>query len=149
MATDGRSPAAGRLLLIVLGVAAVGVAAFLLYSSWDAPRLDGSRIDRFSYGPQGVNIREFAVLPRAQDPELIDRVLELVNQAPLTSRPVEPKDGRVVLVLFREDGLQFDLLQGAGDVVGLAEGDRGYLGALQSPELAALLADLARAGRSG
>ena len=78
----------------------------------------------------------------------MDRVIELVNEAPLSSERVEPEDGRLVLVLFREDGLQYDLLQGDGGLVGLAEGDRGYLGALQSPELAALLADLARSGQS-
>ena len=148
MATERRASPAPLFGLIALVAVVLGVAAFLLYFAWDAPRLDGARLDRFAYGPQGVNIREFAVLDRDRDPQLVDRVIELVNQAPLSSERVEPEDGRVVLVLFREDGLQYDLLQGDGGLVGLAEGDRGYLGALQSPELAALLADLARSGRS-
>lgn len=134
---------------LIVGVAAVaGVAAFLFYFWWSAPLLDGSHIDRYAYGPQGVNVREFAVLPRSKDPQLIDRVLSLVNDAPLSSERVQPASGKLVLILFREDGLQYDLLQGDRGDVGVAEGNHGFLGTLRSPELAGLLAQLARSGQS-
>ncbi len=134
---------------LIVGAAAIaGVAAFLFYFWWGSPLLDGARIDRFSFGPQGVNVREFAVLPRSKDPQLVDRVLALVNDAPLASERVHPTDGRLVLILFREDGLQYDLLQGQDGLVGLAEGNHAYLGSLRSPQLAALLAQLAQSGQS-
>lgn len=137
-----------RVGLIAGAAALAGVAAFLFYFWWSSPLLDGARIDRFAFGPQGVNVREFAVLPRSADPRLVDRVLSLVNGAPLTSERVQPADGRLVLILFREDGLQYDLLQGQDGLVGLAEGNRAYVGSLRSPELAAVLAQLARGGQS-
>lgn len=148
MVTDRRRLSASGVGLIVAATAVAGLLAFLFYFALDDPRLDGSRIDRYAYGPQGVNVREFAVLPRAEDPQLVDRVLALVNDAPLTSDAVRPRDGRLVLILFRDDGLQYDLLQGDDGSVGLAEGDHGYVGALESPDLAAILADLARSGQS-
>jgi hypothetical protein len=137
-----------RVWYIVGGAILAGVLAFLVYFWWAQPLLDGSRIDRFAYGPQGVNMREFAVLPRAKNAQLMDRLIALVNDAPLSKVRVEPADGKLVLTLFRDDGLQYDLLQDGAGYVGVAEGNRGYIGTLKSPELAALLAELARSGQS-
>jgi hypothetical protein len=133
---------------IVGGAVVAGIVAFFVYFWWSPSLLEGSRIDRFSYGPQGVNLREFAVVPRARQPELVDRVIGLVNEAPLSDRRVEPTKGKLVMVLFRDDGVQYDLLQDGPGYVGVAEGNHAYIGTLKSPELAALLAEIARSGQS-
>jgi len=68
-----------RVWYIAGGAILAGVLAFLVYFWWAQPLLDGSRLDRFAYGPQGVNMREFAVLPRAKNAQLMDRVIALRN----------------------------------------------------------------------
>ncbi|MHB9150738.1 MAG: hypothetical protein ACYC33_11815 [Thermoleophilia bacterium] len=132
----------GRSLwIIVVAALTAGVLAYFLYFWWPSPLLDGSRIDSFSYGAQGVSLRELEVYTRADDGRL-DEIVRLVNEARLSSSPVHRKEGAPMVVLFRRDGLQFYLIADDGDHVGISEGDGSYLGSLDSPELAELIAGL-------
>lgn len=141
MSTDRRA-----LWLLAVAALLAGLAAYLLYFDWGHPRLDGGRIDSWSAGPQGTNIREFPVQRGPEQQQFIDDVVALINDAPLTSQRVHPQTGRLLLVLFRDDGLQYHLLQDGDRLVGLAEGDESYVGALDSPALAQVLAQLAPGG---
>lgn len=142
-----------RRWIVVLGVCGVvaGLAAYLYYFAWAAPLLDPDAIDRFAYGPQGVNILEYEERTRAEDGETLERILSLVNGAPLSREAVERSPDRFQLVLYREDGLKYFLYLDGPRAVGISEGDQSYLGSLDSPELVALLRELEeRAGsRSG
>lgn len=129
------------LWIIVAAALAAGVLAFFLYFWWPSPLLDGARIDSFSYGAQGVSLRELEVYTRADDGRL-DEIVRLVNEARLSSFRVHRKEGAPMVVLFRRDGLQFYLIADDGDHVGISEGDGSYLGSLDSPELADLVSHL-------
>jgi hypothetical protein len=129
--------------LIALAALAAGVIAFFLYFWWPSPLLDGGRITSFSYGPRGTNLRELDVHTRTEEGALLDEIVGLANDAPLTSSRVEPQDGAPMVVLFRDDGLQFVLVVGDDTYVGISEGDGSYVGSLQSPDLAALVSELA------
>ena len=118
------------LALIVAAALVAGIAGYLFYFAWPAPLLDPSRIDAFA----------------SAEAALLGRILALVNEAPLSREPVRPREGQLLLILYRDDGLQYHLIQNGPRVVGLAEGDRGYLAALDSPGLAALLDDLKARG---
>lgn len=132
----------GRSLwIIVVAALMAGVLAYFFYFWWPSPLLDGTRIDSFSYGAQGVSLRELEVYTRADDGRL-DEIVRLVNEARLSSSRVHRKEGAPMVVLFRRDGLQFYLIAGDGGHVGISEGDGSYLGSLDSPELAHLVADL-------
>ena len=133
----------GRALWLVVAAALVaGVVAYFFYFWWASPLLDGTRIDSFSYGAQGVNLREFDVHTRAEDGGRLDEIIRLVNGARLSSSKVERRDGSPMVVLFRRDGLQFYLTAGDDDHVGISEGDGSYLGSLESADLAGFIADL-------
>ncbi|MCZ7663927.1 MAG: hypothetical protein M5U22_13835 [Thermoleophilia bacterium] len=137
------------LALIVAAALVAGIAGYLFYFAWPAPLLDPSRIDAFAYGPEGVNPLEYVRHESASgsaEAALLGRILALVNEAPLSREPVRPREGQLLLILYRDDGLQYHLIQNGPRVVGLAEGDRGYLAALDSPGLAALLDDLKARG---
>lgn len=140
----------GRYLwIVVVAALTAGVLAYFLYFWWPSPLLDGTRIDSFSYGAQGVNLRELEVYTRADDDRL-DEIVRLVNEARLSSSRVHRTEGAPMVVLFRRDGLQFYLIADGGDHVGISEGDASYLGSLESPELANLITGLmARPGGSG
>lgn len=139
----------GRPLWIVVVAALVaGVLAYFFYFWWSSPLLDGSRIDSFSYGAQGVNLRELDVHTRAEDGGRLDEIVRLVNEARLSSSKVERRDGYPMVVLFRRDGLQFYLTAGDDDHVGISEGDASYLGSLESADLAGFIAGLT-AGSGG
>jgi len=128
--------------MIVAAALLAGVLAYLLYFWWSSPLLDGSRIDSFVYGAQGVNLRELDVHTRTDEGSRLDEILRLVNAARLSSSPVERRDGAPMVVLFRRDGLQFYLIGNGDEHVGISEGDGSYLGSLESPELAALIVEL-------
>lgn len=132
--------------LLAAAALAAGLAAFLVYFWWPAPLLDGARIVSFAYGPYGENIREFELHQRTTEPAFLDRVIALANEAPLSGDRVQPADGDVLLVLFRDDGLQFHLTNSDDTYVGISEGDGSYRGTLRSPELAGLLRGLDVAG---
>ncbi len=135
--------------LLAAAALAAGLLAYLVYFWWPSPLLDGSRIDSFAYGPYGANIREFEVHEREAEGALVDRVIDLVNQAPLSGDRLQPVEGDVVLVLFRDDGLQFHLTTGDDTHVSISEGDGSYRGTLLAPELAGLLAGLSVATDGG
>ena len=139
----------GRSLgIVVVAALAAGVLAYFLYFWWPSPLLDGTRIDSFSYGAQGVNLRELEVHTRADDGRRLDEIVRLVNEARLSSSRVERKEGAPMVVLFRRDGLQFYLIGGGDDHVGISEGDGSYLGSLDSPDLAGVIQGLT-AGSDG
>lgn len=129
------------LWIVVVAALTAGVLAYFLYFWWPSPLLDGTRIDSFSYGAQGVSLRELEVYTRADDGRL-DEIVRLVNEARLSSSRVHRKEGAPMVVLFRRDGLQFYLIADGDEHVGISEGDGSYLGSLDSPELADLIADL-------
>lgn len=135
--------------LLAAAALAAGLLAYLVYFWWPSPLLDGSRIDSFAYGPYGANIREFEVREREADGALVDKVIDLVNQAPLSGDRAQPVDGDVLLVLFRDDGLQFHLTTVDGTHVSISEGDGSYRGTLLAPELAGLLTGLSGAANGG
>lgn len=128
--------------LLVAAAVAAGLLAYLVYFWWPAPLLDGARIDSFAYGPYGANVREFELHQRTAEGAFLDEVIALVNEARLSGDRVPPVDGDVLLVLFRDDGLQYHLTTAGGATVGISEGDGSYRGALRSPELARLLGGL-------
>ncbi|MHB8868484.1 MAG: hypothetical protein ACYC6T_14945 [Thermoleophilia bacterium] len=136
-------------VLLAAGALAAGLLAYLFYFWWPAPLLDGGRIQSFSYGPYGANIREFEVHERTTESPFLDEVIALVNGAPLSGDRVQPADGDVLLVLFRDDGLQFHLTGSGGAKVGISEGDGSYRGTLQSPELGRLIGGLDLVGDGG
>lgn len=135
--------------LLAAAALAAGALAYLVYFWWPSPLLDGSRIDAFAYGPYGGNIREFERHERADDGAFLDEVIGLVNEARLSGDPATPSEGDVLLVLFRDDGLQFHLTLTEAGGVGLSEGDGSYRGSLRSPELAGLLAGLRTSAPGG
>jgi len=129
--------------LAVVAALVAGLAAYFFYFAQPDALLDGSRIDSYAYGPYGTNIREFEVHERGSDGGFVDDVLASVNQAPVSNVPVERREGALLLVLFRDDGLQFHLILGDDRHVGISEGDGSYLGSLESPALAQVMAGLA------
>ena len=134
-----------RLLWLLAGAALLaGIVAYFAYVGSTQPLIDGSRIDRIAWGPQGANPQEYAQERRDQDPELFARLLGLVNEARLTADRVTPNSDRLLVILYRDDGLQYHLLQGGDRLTGVSEGDQSYRGSLDSPQLAALLSQLAR-----
>lgn len=140
----------GRWALVVAVIVVVLAAAIALIALLQTqPLIDSPRIDRFAYGPQGGNIREFPVFGRDKDGARLDRILAAVNAAPVVKPPavgaVTREKGRVMLVLFRDDGLMYFVYPGGDRTVGISEADEQYLGTLESPELAALLDEFARA----
>ena len=135
---------------IAAALVVVLAAAFALFALLQTPPLlDSPRIDRFAYGPQGGNIREFPVFGRDKDGARLDEILAAVNSAPVVERPavggVTRESGRVMLVLYRDDGLMYFVYPGGDRTVGISEADEQYLGTLESPELAALLDEFGRA----
>jgi hypothetical protein len=136
------------LAALVLG----GVGAFYYYLAWPAPRLDSGRIDSFAYGPEGSDLRELVIRERTDDPSTLDRILEHVNKAPLTTeRPLSRTTGFVV-ILLRDDRLQYLLTPtdrgeaGRPGLVRFGEGGGGSQGYLRSPGLAAEIAALEARG---
>jgi len=131
---------------VLLAVAAVvsGAAAYLYYFAWPQPLLDTGRIVSYSYGAQGVNPLEYEKVTRADDPASFDRLMALVRDAPVARPQVTRAPGRLMVILHRDDGLQYRLyLDGPrGDgtwQTGISEGDESYLGTLDRPELVELL----------
>jgi hypothetical protein len=135
--------------LLVAAALVSGVAAFFLYFWLPSPLLDGTRLASFSYGPQGINLRELEVRTREDEGDLLDEIVRLANEAPLASAQVERREGAPMVVLFRDDGLQFVLIVGDAEHVGISEGDGSYLGTLQSPELAGLVTALVAESAGG
>jgi hypothetical protein len=131
--------------LVVVLAGAIALIALLQ----TPPLVDAARIDRFAYGPQGGNIREFPVFGRDKDGARLDQILAEVNSAPVVEPPVvggvTREKGRVMLVLYRDDGLMYFVYPGGERTVGISEADEQYLGTLESPQLAALLDEFARA----
>lgn len=135
-----------RRVWVVLTVAALasGVAAYLYYFAWPEPLLDSTRIASYSYGAQGVNPLEYEKFTRAEDPATFDRLVRLVRDARVARPQVERGPGQLMVILHRDDGLQFRLyLDGPQDdgtwQVGISEGDESYLGTLDQPQLVELL----------
>jgi hypothetical protein len=131
-------------LVVVLG-SAVALAALLQTQ----PLVDPSSVDRFAYGPQGGSIRDFPVFTRKKDGAQLEQILADLNAAPVvgsTAAGVVARDkSRVLLVLFRKDGLMYFVYPGSARYVGISEADEQYLGTLDSPALASLLDEFARA----
>lgn len=138
--------------LVLAGAILGGVAAYLYYFAWAAPLLDGERIDRFAYGPRGSDIRELVIFSRVERGETLERLVNLVNQAPLTTQDLTGQGTGFVVVLLREDNLQYRLIPGdrgnpeEPGLVGIAEGGEEYLGTLVFPELAREIAALEARG---
>lgn len=117
-----------------------GLAAYAYYFAWSEPLLDGGRIQSWAYGTEGQNQRDFETVDRQEG--RLERMIELINDAALSSERVALADGELLVVLYREDGLQYHLFRGAANQVGISEGDRSYVGTLISPELAEILRGL-------
>jgi hypothetical protein len=135
-----------RRVWVLLAVAALvsGVAAYLYYFAWPEPLLDSTRIASYSYGAQGVNPLEYKLFTRADDPATFDRLLGLVRDARVARAQVKRAPGRLMVILHRDDGLQYRLfLDGpwadGSWGVGISEGDESYLGTLDQPQLVELL----------
>jgi len=131
-------------VLVAVAALVSGVAAYLYYFAWPEPLLDSTRIASYSYGAQGVNPLEYKQFSRADDPATFDRLMVLVRDAPVARPQVERAPGRLMLILHRDDGLQYRLfLDGPRDdgtwQVGISEGDESYLGTLDQPQLVELL----------
>lgn len=129
-------------LLIVVLVS--GVAAYLYYFAQPDALLDSTRIAAYSYGAQGVNPLEYKKFTRADDPATFDRLVGLVRDARVTRARVERAPGRLMVILHRDDGLQYRLfldgpLSDGTWAVGISEGDESYLGTLDQPQLVELL----------
>ncbi len=131
--------------LVVVLAATVALVALLRAQ----PLVDPSAIDRYAYGPQGGNIREFPVFTRAKDGARLDRILAELDNAPVVEPPatggVAREKGRVMLVLYRKDGLMYFVYPDGDRYVGISEADEQYLGTVESPALASLLGEFARA----
>ena len=132
----------GPLLTIVFAAAAAGVAAFLLYFWMPSSLLDGSRISAYSCGPLGVSLRELEVRDREQHSETIDELVLLANEAKVSGTPATRQEGDPMVILFRDDGLQFVLTVSDDVYVAVSEGDGSYLGSLESPALSGLITRL-------
>ena len=135
-----------RRVWVLLAVAALvsGVAAYLYYFAWPEPLLDSTRIASYSYGAQGVNPLEYKLFTRADDPATFDRLVGLVRDARVARAQVKRAPGRLMVILHRDDGLQYRLfLDGpwadGSWGVGISEGDESYLGTLDQPQLVELL----------
>jgi len=127
-----------------------GLAAYFYYFSWSEPLLEGEHIGSWAYGIEGQNLRDFETVERGDG--RLERMIDLINDAPLSSDRVSLAEGELLVVLYREDGLQFELFRGGTDQVGISEGDRSYVGTLVSAELAEILNGLAEevgAGSTG
>jgi len=118
-----------------------GLAAYLYYFAWSEPLLEGEHIESWAYGIEGQNLRDFETVERGDG--RLQRMIDLINDAPLSSDRVSLAKGELLVVLYREDGLQFHLFRGGTDQVGISEGDRSYVGTLVSAELAEILEGLA------
>lgn len=134
-------------LLVVVLVS--GVTAYLYYFAQPDALLDSSRIAAYSYGAQGVNPLEYKKLTRADDPAAFDLLVGLVRDARVTRARAERAPGRLMLILHRDDGLQYRLfldgpLADGAWAVGISEGDESYLGTLDQPQLVELLRSLER-----
>jgi hypothetical protein len=129
-------------VIVALCAAVAGLAAYLYYFAWSVPLLEPAAIERYAYGPQGINILEYEMRSREEDDGTLERILALVNEAPLSQEEVESGPEHLLVVLYRDDGLAYFLYQDGPRVVGISEGDAGYLGSLDSPELASLLAQI-------
>lgn len=135
-----------RRVWVLLAVAALasGVAAYLYYFAWPEPLLDTTRIASYSYGAQGVNPLEYKQFKRTDDPAEFDRLMSLVRDARVTRPQVTRAPGRLMVILHRDDGLQYRLFldgpRGDGTwQVAISEGDESYLGTLEQPALVELL----------
>lgn len=135
-----------RRVWMLVAVAAVvsGMAAYLYYFAWPEPLLDSTRIASYSYGAQGVNPLEYKRFTRADDPATFDKLMALVRDARVARPQVDRAPGRLMVILHRDDGLQYRLfLDGPRDdgtwQVGISEGDESYLGTLDQPQLVELL----------
>jgi hypothetical protein len=131
---------------IVAAAVVAGVAAYLFYFNWSQPLLDGGRIAAYAYGRQETNPLEFERHERAGDPTL-ERLLTLIDEAKLTRTEMRRDPKGLLVILYRDDGLQYRLIldgpRAAGSWgVGISEGDQSYLGSLDQPELVALLRGL-------
>jgi hypothetical protein len=131
-------------VLLVVAAVVSGVAAYLYYFAWPESLLDTTRIASYSYGEQGVNPLEYTKVTRADDPATFDRLMALVRDAPVARPQVTRAPGRLMLILHRDDGLQYRLFldgpRGDGTwQVGVSEGDESYLGTLDQPQLVELL----------
>lgn len=131
---------------IAVCAAVAGVAAYLFYFAWDAPLLDPQAIDRYAYGPQGVNVLEYRIHTQAEEGATLERILALVNEATLTRETVQRDPQNLQVVLYRDDGLKYFLYLDGARAVGISEGDESYLGSLDSPELATLLREFEAKG---
>ena len=131
--------------MLLAAVALVsGVAAYLFYFAWPEPLLDSTRISSYSYGAQGVNPLEYKKFTRADDPATFDTLVELVRDARVGRAQVKRAPGKLMVILHRDDGLQYRLfLDGpwadGSWGVGISEGDESYLGTLDQPQLVELL----------
>ncbi len=118
-----------------------GLAAYFYYFSWSEPLLEGDRIGSWAYGIEGQNLRDFETVERGDG--RLEWMIDLINDAPLSSDRTSLAEGELLVVLYREDGLQFHVFRGGTDQVGISEGDRSYVGTLVSAELAEILDGLA------
>ncbi len=140
-----------RPLFWIIAVATVSsVAALFFYFYWSQPLLDGSRIVAFSYGPQRQNPLEFKRHERADDPRLAE-IVDLIDKAHLSRAEVKRAPDQLLVILFRDDGLQYRLfLDGprpdGSYAVGISEGDESYMGSLSQPQLVELLRSLQGSG---
>ncbi len=138
-----------RRVWVLLAAAALvsGVAAYLYYFAWPEPLLDSTRIASYSYGAQGVNPLEYKKFTRADDPATFDKLLGLVRDARVGRAQVKRAPGRLMVILHRDDGLQYRLYLDGPRAdgswgVGISEGDESYLGTLDQPQLVELLRGL-------
>lgn len=129
----------------LLVVVVLSVGAYLYYFSWDSPLLAEGDIDHFAVGLEGTSVRDFLVFDEPSDEAVRDRLVALINEAVVTDEDVHLAEGDPLIILFRADGLQYHVFRGGGDLVGLSEGDRSYVGGLRSAELAALVDELTAA----
>jgi hypothetical protein len=139
-------------MAVAVAVIAGGVGAYLYYFAWSAPRLDVDRIEAFAFGPRDYQLRDLVLHDSDEERATLDRLVSLINEAALTSdRPADGGTGFLV-ILVRDDGLQYRLLPvdrgaaGERGLVGLSEGNEDFRGYLVSPEMARAIAELEARG---
>jgi hypothetical protein len=131
-----------------LVVVAGALGAFLYYIAWPAPLLDGERIESFAFGPEDFQLRDLILHQRTEEGATVERLITLINDAPLASDVPQGNGTGFAVILVGDDGLQYRLRpldrggEGERGLVGLSEGSDEYRGHLVSPELAREIAAL-------
>jgi hypothetical protein len=139
------------LLAAIAFIVLASVGAYLYYFGWTAPRLDPERVTAYAYGPRESHIRDLVVQQGPEAEQELSDLVAFVNQARLVAVSGAPAEDDFMVILLREDGLQYRLvpvrLPDEGEaLVALSEGGQDFVGYLQSPELLEKVRELEERG---